>query len=132
MYTAPFNHNHCPPARLLYLWHEQIPEDVKEEMCQLVKANSIEGCKKASVKVVYTPWSNLHKDQSTMKAGAVGFHSSADRRLRTVDKDRGCVKRLEKVACRSDIHSPARPLARSPARPPSLPQSSARTHALTR
>jgi hypothetical protein len=27
-----------------------------------VQANSIEGCKKASVVVVYTPWANLKKD----------------------------------------------------------------------
>ena len=31
---------------------DKIPEEVVEEMCQLVKANSIEGCKRASVHVV--------------------------------------------------------------------------------
>lgn len=74
-----------------------IPDEVVEEMCQLVKANSIEGCKKASVTVVYTPHSNLHKDEESMKTGAVGFHSTALRKLRLVEKDKGQVKRLEKT-----------------------------------
>ena len=38
---------------------DTIPEEVVEEMCQLVKANSIAGCKLASTTVVYTPHSNL-------------------------------------------------------------------------
>ena len=76
---------------------ERIPEGVVEDMCQLVKANSIEGCKKGSVMVVYTPWTNLHKDETKMQAGAVGFHNSAHRVLRRVDKDRQAVKRIEKT-----------------------------------
>jgi hypothetical protein len=76
---------------------DKIPEEVVEEMCQLVKANSIEGCKRASCPVVYTPHSNLHKDQTTMKDGAVGFHTASMRRVRLVEKDRGLVKRLEKT-----------------------------------
>eukprot|EP00629_Pelagomonadales_sp_RCC1024_P009311 CAMPEP_0119287922 /NCGR_PEP_ID=MMETSP1329-20130426/36403_1 /TAXON_ID=114041 /ORGANISM="Genus nov. species nov., Strain RCC1024" /LENGTH=210 /DNA_ID=CAMNT_0007288699 /DNA_START=186 /DNA_END=814 /DNA_ORIENTATION=- len=76
---------------------DRIPEGVIEDMCQLVKANSIEGCKKSSVVVVYTPWANLHKDETTMQTGAVGFHDSKCRVLRRVDKDRAAVKRLEKT-----------------------------------
>lgn len=74
-----------------------IPDEVVEEMCQLVKANSIEGCKKSSVRVVFTPHSNLHKDPNTMKDGAVGFHSPAFRRFRLVEKDRGLVNKLNKT-----------------------------------
>ena len=81
---------------------DTIPAEVIEEMCQLVKANSISGCKMASVSVVYTPHSNLRKDQNTMKDGAVGFHSSSFRRFHLTEKDRGCVKRLEKT--RTEAH----------------------------
>ena len=76
---------------------DRIPDPVVEEMCQLVKANSIEGCKRASVMVVWTPWANLHKDETCMQAGAVGFHDSKLRRLRRVDKDKSIVKKLEKT-----------------------------------
>ena len=43
---------------------DDIPEDVVRDCAQLVKENSIEGVKKASVTVIYTPWSNLRKDGS--------------------------------------------------------------------
>ena len=76
---------------------DRIPDPVVEEMCQLVKANSIEGCKRASVMVVWTPWANLHKDETCMQAGAVGFHDSKLRRLRRIDKDKSIVKKLEKT-----------------------------------
>ena len=75
---------------------DKIPEEAIEEMCQLVKQNSIAGCKAASVKVVYTPHSNLRKD-SGMKEGQVGFHSSALRRLRLTERDRAMVKTIEKT-----------------------------------
>ena len=52
--------------------------------------------------IVYTPWSNLRKDPTTMKDGAVGFHSSAFRRLRHVEKNRAIVKSLEKT--RTEAH----------------------------
>jgi len=76
---------------------DRIPEEVQEEMCQLVKANSIEGCKKTSVMIVWTPWANLHKDETCMQAGAVGFHDAKLRRLRRADKDKAVVKKLEKT-----------------------------------
>ena len=43
------------------------------ECAALVKANSIEGCKKHEVTVIYTPWANLNKT-SDMTDGAIGFH----------------------------------------------------------
>jgi predicted ribosome quality control (RQC) complex YloA/Tae2 family protein len=47
-----------------------LPDDLVRDCAQLVKANSIEGVKKASVVVIYTPWSNLKKDGG-MAAGQV-------------------------------------------------------------
>ncbi|CAM9243255.1 unnamed protein product [Discosporangium mesarthrocarpum] len=42
------------------------------ECCNLVKANSIEGCKRKTVDVVYTRWQNLKKLPS-YEVGQVGF-----------------------------------------------------------
>ena len=43
---------------------DDIPADTLEDCAQLVKANSIQGNKAASVDVVYTPWANLRKTAS--------------------------------------------------------------------
>jgi hypothetical protein len=51
---------------------DSMSDDLIRDCSQLVKANSIEGCKKSSVVVVYTPWSNLKKDGG-MDVGQVGF-----------------------------------------------------------
>jgi len=51
---------------------DDIPKQLLEDACQLVKANSIQGCKLAEVKVVYTMWSNLKKLPG-MKPGEVAF-----------------------------------------------------------
>jgi len=53
-----------------------IPEGVLEDCTQLVKHNSISGCKLPTVSVVYTPWSNLKKTQG-MEVGQVGFHDES-------------------------------------------------------
>ena len=55
---------------------DALPQNVVEEAAQLVKANSIEGHKRAEVKVVYTPWSNLRKSKS-METGQIGFHNDS-------------------------------------------------------
>lgn len=52
---------------------ESIPADLLTDCAQLTKANSIEGNKKDSVTIIYTPWSNLKKDGS-MATGQVSFH----------------------------------------------------------
>eukprot|EP01095_Lingulamoeba_sp_RSL-Kostka_P000147 TRINITY_DN1024_c2_g1_i1.p1 TRINITY_DN1024_c2_g1~~TRINITY_DN1024_c2_g1_i1.p1 ORF type:complete len:216 (-),score=88.14 TRINITY_DN1024_c2_g1_i1:210-857(-) len=52
---------------------DDIPSELVKECSQLVKANSIQGCKKKSVDVVYTPWSNLKKTVN-MVAGEVGYY----------------------------------------------------------
>eukprot|EP00941_MAST-03F_sp_MAST-3F-sp1_P002049 g2049.t1 len=74
----------------------KIPEDVVNECCQLVKHNSIEGCKRAEVDVVYTPFPNLKKTKD-MVAGAVGYHSQKAVIKRRVIKDREIVKRIMKT-----------------------------------
>ena len=51
---------------------DQIPKQALDECCQLVKQNSIEGCKREAVNIVYTPCSNLLKKQY-MEIGEVGF-----------------------------------------------------------
>lgn len=43
---------------------DDISADTLEDCAQLVKANSIQGNKAASVDVVYTPWANLRKTAS--------------------------------------------------------------------
>ncbi|EFA78104.1 coiled-coil domain-containing protein 25 [Heterostelium album PN500] len=53
-----------------------IPQNVLEECCQLVKQNSIQGCKESSVNIVYTPWANLKKTRD-MEPGQVLYHNEA-------------------------------------------------------
>lgn len=52
---------------------DDIPEDLLEECCQLVKQNSIQGCKDNNVPIVYTMWGNLKKT-ADMVVGQVSFH----------------------------------------------------------
>ena len=52
--------------------YETIDKVVLEECCQIVKDNSIEGCKKDKVIVCYTPYENLLKT-GEMEIGAVTF-----------------------------------------------------------
>ena len=44
-----------------------------QECAQIVKDNSIEGCKRKSVNVIYTKWKNLLKTK-VMEAGQVSFN----------------------------------------------------------
>jgi len=64
---------------------DEIPANVVEDCCQLVKANSIEGSKLNNVSVVYTFWSNLKKT-SAMDVGQVGFQENKLIRKFTVEK----------------------------------------------
>eukprot|EP00300_Choanocystis_sp_HF-7_P037350 c53451_g1_i1.p1 GENE.c53451_g1_i1~~c53451_g1_i1.p1 ORF type:complete len:210 (+),score=58.89 c53451_g1_i1:47-676(+) len=76
---------------------DQLPENVVKDACQLVKANSIEGCKKDFVSVVYTPWHNLKKTPG-MDVGQVGFKNDNEvRNARRVEKDNEIVKRLKRT-----------------------------------
>lgn len=54
------------------------------EVCQLLKENSIDGSKKAKVDIIYTPASNLKKTQD-MEVGAVGYkNESLVKKIRNV------------------------------------------------
>ena len=74
-----------------------ISDEVVRDCAQLVKENSIEGCKKASVPVIYTPWANLRKDGS-MATGQVSFHNPANvKKYIVLERDKETLRRLEKT-----------------------------------
>uniref|UniRef100_A0A7S4ENT2 NFACT RNA-binding domain-containing protein n=1 Tax=Pseudo-nitzschia australis TaxID=44445 RepID=A0A7S4ENT2_9STRA len=73
---------------------DDLPDDSIEDMCQIVKHNSIKGCKQASCRIVYTPHSNLKKTFG-MEAGSVTYHDPKLQRFRRCDKDRARIKQLE-------------------------------------
>ncbi|DBA02362.1 TPA: hypothetical protein N0F65_007181 [Lagenidium giganteum] len=76
---------------------EDITPTCLEECAQLVKENSIEGCKKKSVAVVYTKWRNLKKTPS-MEVGQVGFnHPDRVRKYVVQEKNRDILKALNKT-----------------------------------
>ncbi|ORY74872.1 hypothetical protein BCR37DRAFT_395720 [Protomyces lactucae-debilis] len=76
---------------------ESIPEDLLKDCAQLTKANSIEGCKKDNVTIIYTPWSNLKKDGS-MTDGQVGFHrDKVVRKVFVKTREGPIVNRLNKT-----------------------------------
>ncbi|XP_052132340.1 coiled-coil domain-containing protein 25-like [Frankliniella occidentalis] len=75
---------------------QDISPAVLEDAGQLVKANSISGCKMNEVDVVYTMWSNLRKTPE-MDVGQVGFHSDKEVRKLRISKNSVIVKRLEKT-----------------------------------
>ena len=86
-----------------------IPPALVAECSQLVKANSIEGCKKASVRVIYTPASNLKKTAS-MKTGQVSYHDMKLVRRTTIEKEKAIAKALDKTReelCVRRVHVPA-------------------------
>mmetsp|Transcript_18134 Transcript_18134/g.43615 ORF Transcript_18134/g.43615 Transcript_18134/m.43615 type:complete len:215 (-) Transcript_18134:58-702(-) len=74
---------------------DDIPNDCILDCCSLVKANSIAGCKKSSVYVVYTRWKNLKKTTS-MVEGQVGYHRPENVRRIKVEKNNTIVRQLEK------------------------------------
>jgi hypothetical protein len=74
---------------------DDITDDLILECSSLVKANSILGCKKASVYVVYTRWKNLKKTNG-MVEGQVGFHRPENVRRINVEKNNPIVRDLEK------------------------------------
>lgn len=74
---------------------DSIPPEVLEECLQLVKRNSIDGCKLPAVQACWTPWSNLKKDGS-MDVGQVGFKDTKMVRHRQVERNRDIIRRLEK------------------------------------
>ncbi|KAM9354716.1 coiled-coil domain-containing protein 25 isoform 1-T1 [Pholidichthys leucotaenia] len=74
-----------------------IPPEVLVDCAQLVKNNSIQGCKMNNINVVYTPWSNLKKT-GDMDVGQIGFHRQKDVKIVAVEKKiNEIVNRLEKT-----------------------------------
>ncbi|KAF8792314.1 Coiled-coil domain-containing protein 25 [Argiope bruennichi] len=64
---------------------DDIPPALLQDCAQLVKANSIQGCKKNNIQVVYTEWSNLKKT-GDMVVGQVAFHNSKKVKTIKVEK----------------------------------------------
>jgi hypothetical protein len=75
---------------------EDVPITTMEECGQLVKANSIEGCKKNNVTVIYTRWKNLHKT-SDMQVGAIGFHNPSNVKRMNVIKNNTIINKISKT-----------------------------------
>ncbi|XP_072045611.1 coiled-coil domain-containing protein 25-like [Amphiura filiformis] len=76
---------------------DDIPQAVLDDCCQLVKANSIQGCKMNNLSIVYTPWENLKKT-GDMAVGQVGFHKGKEVRSAKVEKKiNETVNRLNKT-----------------------------------
>jgi hypothetical protein len=73
---------------------DDLPEDSVYDMMQIVKNNSISGCKLASTRIVYTPHSNLKKTFE-MESGTVTYHDTKLSRYKRCDKDKQRVKELE-------------------------------------
>jgi hypothetical protein len=73
---------------------DDLPEDSVYDMMQIVKNNSISGCKLASTRIVFTPHSNLKKTFE-MESGTVTYHDTKLSRYRRCDKDKQRVKELE-------------------------------------
>jgi hypothetical protein len=73
---------------------DDLPTDSVSDMMQIVKHNSISGCKLASTKIVYTPASNLKKTFQ-MDSGTVTYHDPKMCRYARCDKDKGRIKELE-------------------------------------
>lgn len=75
----------------------EIPAEVLEDCCQLIKEGSIKGCKEASLPMIYMPAANLKKT-ADMDTGAVGhWREDAVRRYVVQKRDPQALKRLEKT-----------------------------------
>ncbi|CAM9603886.1 unnamed protein product [Ectocarpus sp. 6 AP-2014] len=66
------------------------------ECCTLVKANSIEGCKRKEVNVVYTRWQNLEK-KASYEAGQVGYKDESRVFKCRVEKTNAIVNALNRT-----------------------------------
>lgn len=89
-----------------------LPEALLQDCCQLVKANSIEGSKLNNVRIVYTPVSNLRKENG-FEIGQVAFHSTKQLRYTMVPKKLNeIVNRLNKTKEDRQVDFAADKLAR--------------------
>lgn len=78
-----------------YVDLDNLPPQSVEECMQLTKANSIEGCKKSEVQIIFTPATNLLKTPD-MDIGQVDFKNRSLTRIRTIQTDRNMIKALAK------------------------------------
>ncbi|XP_076010979.1 coiled-coil domain-containing protein 25 [Genypterus blacodes] len=76
---------------------DDIPKEVLTDCVQLVKNNSIQGCKMNNLNVVYTPWANLKKT-GDMDIGQIGFFRQKEVKIVAVEKKiNEIVNRLDKT-----------------------------------
>eukprot|EP00826_Nyctotherus_ovalis_P051872 TRINITY_DN650_c0_g3_i3.p2 TRINITY_DN650_c0_g3~~TRINITY_DN650_c0_g3_i3.p2 ORF type:complete len:163 (+),score=87.23 TRINITY_DN650_c0_g3_i3:273-761(+) len=73
-----------------------IPKEILEECGQLTKENSIQGCKKGSVKIVYTFAANLRKEKP-MATGEVSFHDNSKCMYMNISTNKKLVKAIIKT-----------------------------------
>ncbi|KAK0406936.1 hypothetical protein QR680_018900 [Steinernema hermaphroditum] len=81
---------------------DDIPKELVEDCAQLVKANSIKGCKMSDVSVCYTAWSNLRKT-GEMDVGQIGFHSDKAVKKIRIEKKNDIVNRLKKTEAKDHV-----------------------------
>mmetsp|Transcript_7712 Transcript_7712/g.11788 ORF Transcript_7712/g.11788 Transcript_7712/m.11788 type:complete len:224 (+) Transcript_7712:123-794(+) len=74
---------------------DDITPELLLDCCSLVKANSIAGCKKSSVYVIYTRWKNLKKT-SSMVDGQVSYHRPQNVKRMEVEKNKSIVNELNR------------------------------------
>ena len=79
---------------------EDINPEIIQKCGQLVKANSIEGCKLKEVTVIYTRWRNLLKTND-MVAGAVSFHDRLKVKRIKIEKNNTIVNKINKTKTES-------------------------------
>jgi hypothetical protein len=74
---------------------EDVSQETIDECAQLVKANSIEGCKKHEVYVIYTRWRNLHKtnDMQVGKYESTVYHADKYPSIHTNSSHLSCALR---------------------------------------
>ena len=76
--------------------YAELPEKCVEECAQLTKENSIEGCKKKGVPIIYTWASNLLKEND-MEVGAVSFKNHSLVVNLHIEKKNDVLKKIQKT-----------------------------------
>ncbi len=76
--------------------YADLPAKAVEECAQLTKENSIEGCKKKGVTIIYTWASNLLKTED-MEVGAVSFKNDALVVKLHIEKNNEVLKKIQKT-----------------------------------
>jgi hypothetical protein len=76
--------------------YKEISDEVIAECCQLTKANSIEGCKRALVGMNFTWATNLLK-RADMQTGAVSYHDSKKVVKLNCEKNKDIIRQVMKT-----------------------------------